>query len=462
MIRKAGAVATIALGLLCLVNLHPDWLFAQQFETTASIANKLKNASSAQINPITEKATNLGNAITVVTTAAADTEISMSSPANMLPINYRSIWSDFGGGNTTDSHGWNYNARGEDPDHWGAAMVLETPFSGVMEYWWSMQAPTASAFDTWRSMIFSVNQATSFAELNWAFDKMRWFSNTNINANPDEQFTIDTENEQVFTTGVPFGVGTTPRALGGNGPMFRVTGSSGTGLEFVTFNPTTLANNATVLYINPPSGNAANQGYEVVSSNSDTIGNTLRNTHATGVARYTIWAVGGDAATRWLTTNGDWAAGVDNSDGGAFKVAASFDLPTSTALRVDKTSLNATFSGSVLAKTLVEANTAGSGAPNVIVAAESRTTYTNEGSTAQNYHTLPAAAAGIRLRFIVQDADGIRIVAAGDDTIRNAATASAAAGFIQSSTIGNVIELEAINATEWFVTSIIGTWTIDS
>lgn len=118
--------------------------------------------------------------------------------------------------------------------------------------------------------------------------------------------------------------------------------------------------------------------------------------------------------------------------------------------------------GKLLTAKVVEANTAGSGAPNVLAAIESRTVLTNEGATAQNYHTLPTAAAGLDFEFVVQDSDGIRVVASSGDTIRDVATVSAAAGFIQSTTVGSTLRLLAINSTEWIVTSKQGTWTIDS
>ena len=118
--------------------------------------------------------------------------------------------------------------------------------------------------------------------------------------------------------------------------------------------------------------------------------------------------------------------------------------------------------GVVLHAALVEANTAGSGAPNVLTAIESGTVLTNEGATAQNYHTLPTAVAGLVFEFAVQDADGIRVVAAAGDTIQDVGTVSATAGYIQSTTIGSVIRLAAINATQWVVMSKQGTWTVDS
>lgn len=117
--------------------------------------------------------------------------------------------------------------------------------------------------------------------------------------------------------------------------------------------------------------------------------------------------------------------------------------------------------GQLLTGRLVEANTAGSGSPNILVANESRTLLTNEGTTAENYHTLVTAAAGYSFTFYCQDSDGIRIVANTGDTIRLAGNVSAAAGFVRSVVIGSSVTLESISAAEWVATSIVGTWTID-
>jgi hypothetical protein len=116
--------------------------------------------------------------------------------------------------------------------------------------------------------------------------------------------------------------------------------------------------------------------------------------------------------------------------------------------------------GVTLTKVLVEANTAGSGSPNTITAAESRSVFTNEGATALNYHTLPTAAAGLVFTFYVQDTDGIRVVANTGDTIRIDTAVSAAAGYAESTTVGSSVTLTAINATEWVATSVIGTWAL--
>lgn len=95
-----------------------------------------------------------------------------------------------------------------------------------------------------------------------------------------------------------------------------------------------------------------------------------------------------------------------------------------------------------------------------IAAAETKTAYSNEGATAIAPFVLPAAAAGLDFTFIVQDADGIRVTAGAGDTIQVAAAVSAAAGKIESTTIGSAVRLIALNATEWMAVSAVGTWTV--
>jgi len=118
-----------------------------------------------------------------------------------------------------------------------------------------------------------------------------------------------------------------------------------------------------------------------------------------------------------------------------------------------------TFTGTVVLPRLVEANTAVAASPNIITSAESFIVFTNEGATAVNYHTLPTAVAGLQYTFTVQDADGIRVVANAGDTIRVAGVVSGVAGYTESFTIGSVVTLTAINATEWTAISSLGGWT---
>lgn len=121
--------------------------------------------------------------------------------------------------------------------------------------------------------------------------------------------------------------------------------------------------------------------------------------------------------------------------------------------------------GSRLTGRVVEASIAGVDAPNLLAVTESGKLITNEGASAEAYNTLPLAPSGPvepSFRFYCQNANGIRATANAGGTIRLGATASAAAGFVRSSTVGSYLLLEAINATEWVAASIVGTWSIDA
>lgn len=112
-----------------------------------------------------------------------------------------------------------------------------------------------------------------------------------------------------------------------------------------------------------------------------------------------------------------------------------------------------------LDKTLsVEAFTAN----DTLTAAESGKMCTNEGAAGAIELTLPTAAAGITYTFYVQAAQYLRINASAGDTIRNAGTESAAAGYFRANVVGNLIRITAVNATEWVTESIVGTWSVDA
>ena len=87
---------------------------------------------------------------------------------------------------------------------------------------------------------------------------------------------------------------------------------------------------------------------------------------------------------------------------------------------------------------------------------------TNEGAAEKIVHTLPTAAAGLEASFVVQDAFGLRVVAASGDTIRVLGNVSIAAGYIESTALGAVLILKAINATEWIAINCFGTWTLET
>ncbi len=123
--------------------------------------------------------------------------------------------------------------------------------------------------------------------------------------------------------------------------------------------------------------------------------------------------------------------------------------------------INLSGSGSSSGVVTVVASTAGSGSPNAISSSASGTAYTNEGSTALNYNSLPTASAGLEYTFIVQDADGMRVTAATGDTIRISTNVSASAGYVESYGIGACVKLLAINSTEWIATSVVGVWSVN-
>jgi hypothetical protein len=105
--------------------------------------------------------------------------------------------------------------------------------------------------------------------------------------------------------------------------------------------------------------------------------------------------------------------------------------------------------------------TNGVGSPYTVTSSDSLSLFTNEGSGAETYLSLPTAVANLSYTVYCQNANGIRVTASAGDTIRIGTNVSALAGYARSTEIGASITLTAINATEWVVTSIVGTWTID-
>jgi hypothetical protein len=92
-------------------------------------------------------------------------------------------------------------------------------------------------------------------------------------------------------------------------------------------------------------------------------------------------------------------------------------------------------------------------------AAATDTVYTNQGDDDGAAVTLPAAAPGLRFSFIVQAAQTLTVTAGAGDTIRIAATATAAGGSVTCATVGCALTLVAIDATEWVALAVVGTWT---
>lgn len=183
------------------------------------------------------------------------------------------------------------------------------------------------------------------------------------------------------------------------------------------------------------------------------------------------------STTHWVlfASGGIGYVGLDGNSGhvalrsgGQVRWSSSGDVTTGYDLNLyrsaaSEVTLGTTAGGisNLLAGRTVEANTAGSGSPNILAVNESRKLLTNEGAGAENYHKLPSAAAGLEQWFYCQSANGIRVVANAGDTIRLGSSVSAAAGFVRSTVVGSSLILVAINATEWVALSLVGTWTVD-
>lgn len=74
-----------------------------------------------------------------------------------------------------------------------------------------------------------------------------------------------------------------------------------------------------------------------------------------------------------------------------------------------------------------------------------------------------AAQSGGPYTFLVESGSGIRVYAAAGDMIQvgNLMTTATGGDSIESSTVGDVITIRAINSSTWFATSGIGSWTVN-
>ena len=114
----------------------------------------------------------------------------------------------------------------------------------------------------------------------------------------------------------------------------------------------------------------------------------------------------------------------------------------------------------ITSSVLVEQNTDVAATPKAIAAVDSGKTFHNTTAAALNCYTLPSGSGfiGHVQRFIVMDADGIKVSASGTETITIDSTTGAVDGYATSTTIGNVLELTKVTATQWVATTAIGTW----
>lgn len=228
----------------------------------------------------------------------------------------------------------------------------------------------------------------------------------------------------------------------------RLIRSDGTGGSTVQAGSALNLNDSGQLY-----GNSSSQGLVSVSSSGIEVAN------AEGIGGNPV-RVGSAYSQAGIYRNGTLTIRSDSSEVAIRSIGSStitIGGDNSSSTSGDKTWCP----GGLKAILLVEANTAGSGAPNVLAATESGTVLTNEGiSGGANYQSLPAASSGLVYEGVVQDVDGQRWTAQAGDTIRLGGSVSATGGYIESTTIGDYVRLVAINATEWIGCPYQGTWTV--
>jgi hypothetical protein len=109
------------------------------------------------------------------------------------------------------------------------------------------------------------------------------------------------------------------------------------------------------------------------------------------------------------------------------------------------------------------------GAPQVLTAADTGKVFTNTGAGAKAYFTLPPTALDLQFTFVVSSVNGLRVVAAAagagnsaNDNIQAGTVAGKAAGYVESTAVGSVIRLRAVDATVWIVEDFVGTWTVET
>lgn len=100
-----------------------------------------------------------------------------------------------------------------------------------------------------------------------------------------------------------------------------------------------------------------------------------------------------------------------------------------------------------------------------VTAAESGTTFTNNGASATVTLTLPAATVGLHYTALVRTAQALRFDPNGSEIIGHMTAGSADGGagkYTGSSTVGAAIHLLCVVAGRWEVADVKGTWTLEA
>jgi len=99
-------------------------------------------------------------------------------------------------------------------------------------------------------------------------------------------------------------------------------------------------------------------------------------------------------------------------------------------------------------------------ATNTLVSADSATLCVNDAATALAVYNLPNATAGQVFSFRVTDDDGIQINAFTGETISVGNATTSAAGYLNSTSIGDRVTLVATTSTKWVDVASYGQWTV--
>lgn len=122
--------------------------------------------------------------------------------------------------------------------------------------------------------------------------------------------------------------------------------------------------------------------------------------------------------------------------------------------------------GGLAFKQAFESVTNGVASPRVLTIAESGKVFDNTGATELVYLELPPAEIGVNYWLHVEDDDGLRLVAVGDDIIEFAGVHTGAAGNLTSTTHGSGITITAFTTSEWVATVMPAgsreAWSVDS
>lgn len=95
-----------------------------------------------------------------------------------------------------------------------------------------------------------------------------------------------------------------------------------------------------------------------------------------------------------------------------------------------------------------------------LLTTDSGQVFTNAGAAGTVNFTLPVAAAGLYYEIIATAAQTVALVADAGHTIRNGGSVTSSGGaFTSDATKGPVLIVKATSTTEWYVTSIVGSWT---